>query len=68
MDFETNLENSLNINYTNDYKFLKNSNFNVILINSRSCRKKLDEIELFLYEIGFEVDIIIFTESWLKKK
>lgn len=41
------------------------NNLIVVLINIRSLRKKLIDLEIYLESFGFKPHIIIITETWL---
>lgn len=43
------------------------NNLVIMLLNIRSIKNKLNELEIFLEELNKKPSIIIITESWLKK-
>ena len=67
------LENNLNINYEiGNFKTFSDS-YNLMLINTRSCRNKIEDILGFLENFKDEngatapIHIIIVTETWLNE-
>lgn len=52
----------------NKKKNIKNDNLVIMLLNIRSIRKKLNELEIFIDDLNKKPHIIIITESWLREE
>lgn len=67
MDNDLNLEVEIDVTHFNisPTQLDKNSFANVIYLNARSLRNKLETFQNFLDSLTYKVDIIVVTESWL---
>lgn len=62
LETEHNNEN----NFKKQNQIIKRNNIEIGLMNIRSIKNKLNYLDIFLSESGYNLDIIIITESWLK--
>ena len=65
MDFLPNLNFLINVTYSTDIKVFEKCNLKLALINTRSCKNKLAEIESLFMELMTDIHVIIFKETWL---
>lgn len=66
------IEENLTISYFTEEdnlldKSLYNNNFNILYLNIRSLRNKLEDLHLLITSYKCPIHVIILTESWLKE-
>lgn len=68
MDYCPSLASEIDIVYTTDVTELSNMNLNILHLNTRSCRNKMDELTQMIYDMKKTIHVIIFSETWLYKE
>lgn len=49
-----------------NYKFQKSTNIKIMYLNARSLKNKMDELEVVTHD--HEIDVLVVTETWMKKE
>lgn len=65
MDHCPNIINELRIDYTTEVNELSSTHFNILHVNTRSCRNKIDELTQMISELKKTIHVIVFSETWL---
>lgn len=65
MDYCPNLLNELDIEYKLNVIDVSDLNLNILCLNTRSCRNKMDELTQLMLDLKKTIHVIVFTETWL---
>lgn len=65
VDHCPNIINEIKIDYNNDISELSSTSLNILHLNTRSCRNKIDELTQMMYELNKTIHVIVFSETWL---
>lgn len=68
MDYCPSLTNEIDIVYNTDVTELSNTSLNILHLNTRSCRNKMDELTQMIYDMKKIFHVIVFSETWLYKE